>query len=80
MFPTGECVHFRDVEDQTATKEDIDYVNFETTQVSGNLVLNGTGLDDLLVINASNINSGTYQLTSGGVAGPMVSISAASRR
>jgi hypothetical protein len=59
----------------TQTKADIDYVNFETTKVSGNLVLEGTGDDDLLLITASDSNSGTYQLTSGGVAGPVVDFS-----
>jgi len=37
--------------------------------------VDGTNLDDLLVITASSGNSGTYQLTSGGNPGPLVNFS-----
>jgi hypothetical protein len=56
----------------TDNKANIHYVNFEKTGVSDYLLLHGTGLDDLLVVQATDANSGTYQLTSGGVPGPVV--------
>lgn len=48
----------------TATKAAINYTGFETRAVSGNLVLDGTGANDTLTVNATSATSGTYQLNS----------------
>jgi hypothetical protein len=48
---------------------DITFTNFEQFAVEGDLVIDGSGDDDLLVINATDADSGTFQLTTdvGGV-------------
>lgn len=59
----------------TATKTDINHTNFENIEVSGDLVLDGTGDDDTLEITATGPTSGSYVLTSGGVSAPAVALS-----
>ncbi len=46
----------------TDTKADINYSNFESTNVGGNLPINGSDDDDELIINATSADSGTFQL------------------
>jgi hypothetical protein len=62
----------------TATKANINHANFENISVSGNLVLDGTGGDDTLTINATSSNSGSYVLTTDGVSAPAVAFSSVS--
>ncbi|MFO0819773.1 MAG: right-handed parallel beta-helix repeat-containing protein [Pirellulales bacterium] len=59
----------------TATQAVINYGAFETINVSGNLLLDGTGLDDILTVTATNANSGSYVLNVNGVDNPTVNFS-----
>jgi Ca2+-binding RTX toxin-like protein len=59
----------------TATKAIINYSAFETINVSGNLLLDGTGLNDVLTVTAANANSGSYVLSVNGVDNPTVNFS-----
>ena len=59
----------------TSGLADINHVNFENFSITGALVVGGTGDDDTLEVNTTNVDSGTYQLTTNGVAGPVVAFS-----
>ncbi|MCL4201914.1 MAG: right-handed parallel beta-helix repeat-containing protein, partial [Pirellulaceae bacterium] len=59
----------------TANRQIIYHANFEDLNVGGNLVLDGTGDDDTLDVTATGINSGSYVLTTNGVANPAVEFS-----
>ena len=59
----------------TAGHANITYANFETVNVSGDLLIDGSAGDDTLIVTATNSNSGTFQLIQDGVAGPVVGFS-----
>ena len=51
----------------TGGYQDVVFDEIERLNFGGNVVVNGTGEDDLLVIDATDADSGTFQLTSDGV-------------
>ena len=58
----------------TSGKADITFVNFETiTEIGNSLLIGGTAGDDMLEITATDADSGSYVLTSGGAPGRLYS-------
>ncbi len=81
ITPPGESANFTNQTPDSGTVEftggflDVDYDEIEAVSVGGNVNVTGTGEDDLLVINATGVNSGTFQLTTdvdGSIGGPFV--------
>tara|TARA_R110002111_G_scaffold227346_1_gene288827 strand:+ start:57078 stop:71642 length:14565 start_codon:yes stop_codon:yes gene_type:complete len=60
----------------TGGYQDVTFDEIETVNLGGSITVTGTAADDVLVITATSANSGTYQITSGGVPGPVVNITA----
>jgi len=56
---------------------DVSYNDIEDLTFSGSIVVVGTAGDDLLEIIATNATDGTYQVTTDGVAGPIVNFTGA---
>ncbi|WP_197993345.1 LamG-like jellyroll fold domain-containing protein, partial [Gimesia aquarii] len=54
---------------------DVVFDEFENLSIPGPLVVTGTSGDDLLIITATNANSGTYQVITDGVAGAVINFS-----
>ncbi len=50
------------------TNEDADLIDTDIIEA-------GTGLDDTMVVNATGVDSGTFQITTNGVAGPVIEFS-----
>ncbi|MCA9022432.1 MAG: hypothetical protein KDA74_19925, partial [Planctomycetaceae bacterium] len=69
-IPEGEtALHVADTDAGTISFTggyyDIDYGSIESFTLAGSLTLEGTAGDDVLTINATDVNSGTFQLNDG---------------